>query len=734
MVSESNNFLFSGQEDEQLGEETAADFWDILIVDDDPEIHSVTKLALSGVEFWNKRLRFHHAYSGAEAISLLQKERSISVILLDVVMESDDAGLKVVKQVRESLNNHNVRIILRTGQPGYAPEEKVIQEYDINDYKTKTELTRSKLITALVTAIRSYEQVCQLECQSHALNNILYASKAILGFTNIKAFTLAVIKQLSLILDCKPQGLLCGSLQDDDQVYVLGGCTEYDSLNGQGIEQLGNNRIIGQVHHCLAKGEHQHTHLDSTYLLKSKNRQAAIYLQTGQMSTPSQLQFAEVFLTNVSVGLDNLRLFNQLRDAAYKDNLTGLPNRNDFINKIECYYQPTKNDYVFLILDVMHFADINNGLGQEIGNALLIAIVTRLKEEYPDAELLSRIGADVFGLLLPIEQYDLELLHELLSIPFSAGEHILPISFKIGLCNQSDFQQAGIETLKLAYIALNQAKKQSTEYVVIYTPDMEKQMAWRLDIIRQLRHDFERQKLEVWFQPQLDLNNLEVIGCEALLRWPSDNGQYISPAIFVPMAEDAGLIVEIGQWVLQQACLQQKRLEALGFPISIAVNVSVPQFKSKGYAQKVKETLKQYHVDPKFIELEVTESVVMDELSNVVTTLKELKEFGIEISIDDFGTGFSSLSYLQKLPLDRVKVDRSFVKDVPGKDEAIAALIISLGAKLGLKTIAEGVETQEQANYLAALGCNEVQGFMYAKPMPEKELIAYLQTKKQLAL
>ena len=366
MASESNDFLFSDQDDEQPLEESVSDFWDVLIVDDDPEIHSVTKLALSGVEFWDKTLRFHHAYSGAEALTVLKENLSISVVLLDVVMESDDAGLQVVKQVRECLNNHNVRIILRTGQPGYAPEEKVIREYDINDYKTKTELTRSKLITSLVTAIRSYEQVCQLEFQSRALNNILYASKAILGFTDIKAFTMAVIKQLSFILDCEPKGVVCGSLEDDNQICVLGGCAEYNSFIGQGIEQLDDGRIILQVKNCLEQSQHQHTDIDSTYLLKSKNRQAAIYLETEPIPSPSQLQFAEIFLTNVSVGLDNVRLFNRLRDAAYKDILTGLSNRNDFMNKIERFYQPNKNDYVFLLIDVARFSDINNGLGKKL--------------------------------------------------------------------------------------------------------------------------------------------------------------------------------------------------------------------------------------------------------------------------------------------------------------------------------------------------------------------------------
>ncbi|MGS0534615.1 bifunctional diguanylate cyclase/phosphodiesterase [Pseudoalteromonas sp. SaAl2] len=731
MSSEHNDFLFTDHEEEPLTETIPTGYWDILIVDDDPEIHSVTKLALSGVELWGKALRFHHAYSGSEAVELLCGISDVSVLLLDVVMESDDAGLKVVKEVRETLQNHNVRIILRTGQPGYAPEEQVIRNYDINDYKTKTELTRSKLVTSLVTAIRSYEQVCKLEYQSKALNNILCASKAILGFTDIKAFTMAVIKQLSVILDCKPRGIVCGTLDDSNRVFALGGCSEFSEFFGQGIEQLDDGRIILQVQKCLELGEHQYTEHDTTFLLKSKNRQAALFLDYAKQPSLDQLQFAEIFLTNVSVGLDNVRLFNRLRDAAFKDALTGLANRTDFIEQVEKYHRVNNNEHVFVIIDVAHFSDINNGLGQEAGNHLLVAIVERLKQEYPTAKLLSRIGADVFGFLIERERFDTEELFEHLNLPFLAAEHVLPIKFRVGVCEQKDFQAAGMQTLKLAYIALNQAKKQKSNLAVYYTPDMEEQMTWRLGIIRQLRQDFESNKLEVWYQPQFALDDLSLIGCEALLRWPSGRGNYISPAIFVPLAEDAGLIVDIGQWVLEQACLQQKRLEAMGIFVRIAVNVSVPQFKVNGYAQQVINTLLKYQVSPKYIELEVTESVVMDELGMVIATLQELKNCGVEVAIDDFGTGFSSLSYLQKLPVNRLKIDRDFIKDIPDNDSgAIAALVIALGAQLGLQTIAEGVETQAQADLLKQLGCNEVQGFMYAKPMPEAELIQFIEQQR----
>ncbi|MEG3758323.1 EAL domain-containing protein [Pseudoalteromonas carrageenovora] len=726
MSSEQNDFLFLEQdyEDEEVVEQSK--FWDILIVDDEPEIHSVTKLALSGLEYNGAGLRFHDAYSGAEAIEVLANNESICVIFLDVIMETDDAGLQVVKKVREELNNHHVRIILRTGQAGNTPEEKVIREYDINDYKTKTELTRSKLVTSLITAIRSYEQVCKLEYQSYAMNTIVSASKSILGLTDIKQLCKEIVQHMSIILQCEAQGLVCSKLDGDDFIQVLGGNGAYHSCFGEKLSTI-NHKIFSQVEQCFNLSEHHYIDSTATFLLKSKHRKAALYIECDNIPTDEQLQFAEIFLTNVSVALDNVRLFVKLRDAAYKDVLTGISNRTNFIERVARFQNPHVNDYVFVLIDVVNFADINNGLGQEVGNKLLIGIVQRLKESYPTAKELSRIGADVFGFLVRRDEFDLKALNEYLSKPFNAEDNVLPIDFRIALCEQQDFQSTGIDTLKVAYIALNQAKKIKHKEGVYYTIEMQDKMAWRLGIIRQLRHDFSRNKLEVWYQPQLALDDLSLIGCEALLRWPAENGTYISPAVFVPLAEDAGLIVDIGQWVLEQACQQQKRLEKMGEEIGIAVNVSVPQFKVKGYAQNVKATLEKYGVKPKNIELEVTESVVMDELDTVVNTLRELKELGIEVAIDDFGTGFSSLSYIQSLPLDRLKIDRAFIKDLPDKDTgAIASLVISLGAKLGLKTIAEGVETQQQAQFLKDLGCDEVQGFMYAKPMPEHELVEFI--------
>ena len=247
-------------------------------------------------------------------------------------------------------------------------------------------------------------------------------------------------------------------------------------------------------------------------------------------------------------------------------------------------------------------------------------------------------------------------------------------------------------------------------------------------MIRRLRSDFIERKLELWFQPQVDLLSEKVVGMEGLLRWPDGNGGYTSPAIFVPLAEYSGLIVDIGQWVLEESCRRLQELKAAGYgSLRVAINISIPQFRDKLFVSKVKEALEASQCEPSLLELEITESVVMDEPQIVIDALRSLKEYGVAIAIDDFGTGFSSMSYLQQLPLDRLKVDRSFVKDIePGKSAVLAETIVTLGNKLGLLTIAEGVEKREQASYMIKLGCDEAQGYLFAKPMPFDELMTFL--------
>ncbi|MDU0353204.1 EAL domain-containing protein [Paraglaciecola aquimarina] len=711
--------------------------WNILVVDDDEEIHSVTRLALSDLVVADKSLHFIHAHSGAEALEIIAKMRSsIAIILLDVVMESDDAGLIVARKMREELNILEPRIILRTGQPGYAPEEQVIKDYDINDYKTKTELTRGKLVTTIIASIRSYQQILSINQSRLGLQKIISSAANLMEEHSIKSFCEGVVTQIGSLIGIDAGGIICAKagsaldLENDDDIYVLGAAGEFAEYINKKLENLHSAQVVKFVHSCLLLKEHIYERNFTVLYLRSSDYEAAVYLKIGHKISDVDKQLIEVFLSSVSVGYENVNLFHELRNAAFRDWLTKLPNRSEFINMLDKVANPSthKEDLVVALIDINHFADINDGLGQNAGNNILLAVAKRLEENLADNVQLSRVGSDVFGLIGPEYLVNPKIIDKLFVAPFVAGEHTLPLSITFGLCRLIGSKQSGISIMKQCNIALNLAKKNLKSNYEYYAPEMEQQTTWRLDMIRQLNHDFEQRKLQLWYQPQVDLVTEQIVGMEALLRWPTDDGSFISPAVFVPLAEYSGLILSIGAWVLEESCRQLAALNEQGFHgLRMAINISMPQFRDPKFIENVKNIIAKNNIEPDRIELEITESVVMDEPQIVVDALHELKSFGVKVAIDDFGTGFSSMSYLQKLPLDRLKVDRDFVKDIkPGESAFLVETIVTLGNKLGLSTIAEGVEKREQASYMLKLGCDEAQGYLFAKPMPFDQLLEYL--------
>ena len=715
---------------------TASSFWNILVVDDDQEIHSVTRLALSDLIVNDKGLKFYHAYSGTEALKMIaEMGSSLAIILLDVVMETDDAGLKVARAMRTELGLEEPRIILRTGQPGYAPEEQVIKDYDINDYKTKTELTRSKLVTTIIASLRSYQQILSINQSRIGLQKIIISAANLMEEHSVKNFCEGVVTQISSLIGLDAGGVVCaraGSVLDreDDGVYILGAAGEFADYINEKLESLHNLKIVSVVNRCLLLKQHIFEQDFSVLYLNSSGYEAAVYLQIGKEISPINKQLLEVFLSSVSVGYENVNLFHQLRTAAFKDWLTKLPNRSEFINMLDEVGESktAAHDTVVALIDISHFADINDGLGQDVGNSVLLSVTSRLESMFKDKVSLGRIGSDVFGLIGSEFFVNPNTLQELFTSPFKAGEHSLHLGASFGLVRMTNKHQSGINILKQANIALNKAKKSLNTNFEYYEPEMEEQTTWRLDMIRQLAIDFAERKLQLWYQPQVDLVTEKVVGMEALLRWPTSNGGFVSPDVFIPLAEYSGLIIDIGAWVLEESCRQLSVLSEQGFSeLRMAVNISMPQFRDPAFISIVKEVILHEGIDPARIELEITESIVMDEPHIVVEALHELKEFGVKVAIDDFGTGFSSMSYLQQLPLDRLKVDRSFVNEInSGKSAFIAETIVTLGNKLGLSTIAEGVEKREQASYMLKLGCDEAQGYLFAKPMPFEQLLEFL--------
>ena len=708
------------------------DTWYVLVVDDDIEVHDVTRLSLHNARLLGRRLKLFHALSAAEAEKILRQEPGIAVILLDVVMEQADAGLRLVQTIREDLQMHDVRIILRTGQPGYAPEEKVIHDYDINDYKTKQDLTHTHLITAVVACLRSYQQIKTISQNRAGLHKIIAASSNLLEQKSMQAFSDGVVTQIASLLGLSAEGMMCASIaqtsllvQSGSEInrpstVIVGAAGKYAALNQQPLDMLEDSHRRTVILRCL--GEQQHLFLpDETVLYMGiPPNAAAIYLHTSRHIKDFDRELIELFLNNISIAYQNVSLFQQLRTAAFSDPLTRLANRNEFIRLLHETRFNENQHPVVVLLDLKHFSEINDGLGQDVGDDLLKAVAKRLELTFGQDTVIARVDADVFGLIG--EETILNPMSILASFdtPFQSGDQQLLVSATLGLGQLELMGDAGITRLKRAYIALNAAKRNLLSSYAYYVPKMEEDTEQRVVISRALRDALSNNELQVWYQPQFDLRTRNITGVEALLRWPQQDGDFIPPSVFIPIAEHSGLIVDIGFCVINQVCADLAELAAEGYTeLRSAINISMQQFRSPEFISGIMRALQHTGIHAAQIELEITESVLMDEPEIVIKALRQLKQLGITISIDDFGTGFSSLSYLRHLPLDRMKVDRSFVRDIdqPG-GHVIIESILSLGQQLGLRTIAEGIETPAQEQFVRQHGCHEGQGYLYAQAMP----------------
>ncbi len=435
----------------------------------------------------------------------------------------------------------------------------------------------------------------------------------------------------------------------------------------------------------------------------------------------------------IRYAIERKRIEKGLSYLTQYDNLTGLPNRELFRERLNRgLIRASRNNMLvaLMFIDLDRFKNINDTLGHDAGDKLLLEVSNRLKECIRDGDTVARLGGDEFTIILEdinevnnvatVAQKILDSMDPVIEL----DGHDVYITPSIGITIYPLDDTSENDLLRNADSAMYRAKEQGRNGFQFYTAGMNTKTVERLQMESELRRALMNDEFVLYFQPKIDINKREIIGAEALIRWQHKELGLVSPLEFISLAEETGLILPIGEWVIRAACKQIASWESMGFNnLHMAVNLSARQFKEADVAKLILESAIHANIDPGKIEVEITESLLMDDTETTSSMLKELKAHGLNISVDDFGTGYSSLSYLKRFNIDTLKIDRSFVRDITtnSDDAAIAAAIIALGKSLRLTVVAEGVETEEQLMFLKTNGCHQAQGYLFSKPLPDKE-------------
>jgi polar amino acid transport system substrate-binding protein len=426
---------------------------------------------------------------------------------------------------------------------------------------------------------------------------------------------------------------------------------------------------------------------------------------------------------------------------AYYDALTGLPNRallNEQLALDLCLANEKNEKVAIIFIDLDNFKSVNDTLGHSVGDELLIVVSELIKNCLEETDTPTRLGGDEFILIIP-KMASLESITILsrkilkaLNNPLNIGEHELYVTASIGISIYPDHGLDGNTLLKCADMAMYKAKEQGKNKFCLYRSEMNAPVIERLNMEKSLRKAIILNEFVVYYQPQIDINTGKIVGSEALVRWLHPKLGLIPPLKFIPLAEETGLIIPIGEFVLREACKQNKAWQDLGHPpIPVSVNLSARQFEQENLVEIIEGILTETGMDSSLLDLEITESLAIKDFSTTIKVLNQLKEKGIQVSLDDFGTGYSSLTYLKQLPLNSLKIDKSFIDNIATDpiDGSITRVVIELAQMLNLTVIAEGIEHSNQLDFIKKYDCNKAQGFLFSKPIPAQDFQVLLSNR-----
>ncbi len=742
----------------------------ILFVDDNlDQLTSIERLLHKQKDKWG----LNFVQSADDALAFLEKH-DIDLIICDILMPQT-SGLKLLKMIKANEVTRHIPVIMITGQ--IDPELKFdALEMGAVDLINKP-FDKVELLARIRSSLRLKTYHDQIIKQNLMLEKEIRDRKAVTVLAANINFALIEEEKLNNLLQ-KCCQLVVNNLEvafariwlfdhQEDRLELMASAGMYTHINGNhqyiSVGEFKIGRIAQNKKPYLTNsviGDPQVR--DQEWAIKEKMVAFAGHplivknRMIGVLGMFSKIKLTAAVLDALSSIADGLALGIVQKKAAdnahfhsFYDSLTRLPNHrlfNVFLGKMLNYSNRYLKRFSLVLIDINDFNRINESLGRIIGDRCLKVISQRLSTTLRDSDHLAwlseenpaiaRIDGDKFALLLqdtsgihPINRV-IHRLYETLSKSMRVAERDLILSASIGVAVYPDDANSIVDLLKNAETALHYAKEKGKNDFAFYSQSMNESSLEMLDFEINLRKAIKKKEFCLYYQPKVALNTNKIIGAEALIRWETEDGKMISPAQFIPLAEEMGMIIPIGDWVIETACLQNMTWQTAGLEkIPLAVNVSGHQFGQKKFSRKVLNFLETSGLSPEYLELEITETAMMINPKTAIQNLNELKKYGIKIAMDDFGTGYSSLAYLQKFPVDQLKIDLSFIKNVLSNpnDAMMVKAIISMAHNLGLKVIAEGVEDINQLEFLSALNCDAVQGYLFSRPVSVPEFTVLLE-------
>ena len=703
--------------------------WDVLVVDDEKLVHDITKLALRNEKIFGWPIALHHAYSGNEGLKTILGGQRFVVAFIDVVMETEDAGLKLVQEIRKRGYN-DIRIILRTGQPGYAPELSVLTEYDINDYRVKTELTKTKLMSVLISAVRSFRQIDTINNARKGLELIINAASDLFQQQNIEKFSEGVLTQISSLLGEHTSGFVsisANSGENDSHLQdylVLCGTGVFESCGGKNLSEIDDAQMKNHFSMSLTLNKQIITAEDGSlalYITSYKGGNAFIYIKSDYELSNDNISLLKLFGINISTCFNNINLIQNLDAIAFTDIATGFPNFNALKKEISFVIEEKKHSVVLLLIHIDGLGKMLSLFGTKIFNQVANEIYLKLSEYLPLARIITRSARGDFAVLLNEKDFNRKKIEALRFFPLNVNQNELHLATTMASAQLSEDDLNPEDILQRAILTLIIGKAENRGHLTEYNDTIAATLKDRLNIQYHIRESFrnESSPIEVFLQPKFDISTDKVVGAEALSRWKM-NGTYVSPDIFIPIIEESGLSMILTEFVLKAISEWQKSRRQSEYPVvPVSVNLSMKDIPQQNFAIELLNQTDNLGLTPEMIEFEITENVIMYNPEQAIIELNQIKSAGYKIACDDFGKGYSSLSYLNRLPIDIIKIDRAFITPLlpENASRSIAATIIAMTASLGLENVAEGIETEEHHKALEVLGCNICQGFLYGKPV-----------------